>query len=284
MKCIACGSVIPGVESNGFIRCETCRLERRVKLPQQKTLTKLYTREYFKQAGEFLFGYPDYDALAKSHQDYFRQIIQKFLLKSVPPPAKLLDIGCGPGLFLYQAKNAGYQVRGIDMIKKLAQEIKRKYQVQVDAGQFERAHLPHNHFQVVTSFQTFEHSSKPLRFLHKAHQIMSPKGVLLLTTPNTDSIWKKLLGTRWFSYQHTEHIFFWNQKALEYVLQKTGFKMVKFFPDNWRHYSTAEMILLLSAYTNMGKLKNINRLLPDFIKSVRLPFPIGSLGVIAQKI
>ena len=55
---------------------------------------------------------PDWDAASRKHSYIDRSV--KWLAGIIPPGSKILDLGCGPGLYTKRFSDAGYDVTGMD--------------------------------------------------------------------------------------------------------------------------------------------------------------------------
>ncbi len=227
-------------------------------------------------------GYPDYDFFINSFKTYFRAILKKLQDKNLPGRL-IVDIGSGPGVFLNEAKKLGFRVMGVDLSREASLTARSKYGIKVWLGEFEKLKISPDTIDIITCFQTLEHMKNPQKFLKTAYRMLKRGGILLITTPNNDSLWKKILGRHWFSYSHNEHLFFWGRKSLSLAFHKCGFTQQEFFSDDWRSYSFTEVLQLVRAYSGIdltgGWLSPLTKLNGRF----RIPFPIGSIGVLARK-
>ncbi|HHY65046.1 MAG TPA: class I SAM-dependent methyltransferase [Clostridiaceae bacterium] len=59
---------------------------------------------------------PDWDAASRRHS--FIESSVEWLESIIPPGSKILDLGCGPGLYTMRLSNAGYDVTGMDFSRR----------------------------------------------------------------------------------------------------------------------------------------------------------------------
>lgn len=70
-----------------------------------------------------------------------------------------------------------------------------------------------------------EHVRAPHDFLHSAARWLRPGGLLYITTPNADSLNRRLLGLQWSIFSPPEHLTIWSARGLRHALTKAGFKV-----------------------------------------------------------
>ncbi len=103
----------------------------------------------------------------------------------IPPEARILDLGCGPGRNLARLASLGWRAAGLDLswdALLMAQEISRQGQVlQADA-----AALPFqdNSFHAVLALDLLEHVDDAAA-LSEIFRVVKPGGWLILTVPAT---------------------------------------------------------------------------------------------------
>jgi len=73
---------------------------------------------------------PDWDAASRKHETIDRSV--KWLVEIIPPGGKILDLGCGPGLYTKRLSEMGYDTTGMDFSKRSiahakSQDAKTKY-------------------------------------------------------------------------------------------------------------------------------------------------------------
>jgi len=106
--------------------------------------------------------------------------------------AKVLDIGCGGGLFLSLLKQAGAEVIGIELSDSRAQYAKTKHGLEINKHPIENIFWQKeyaNHFDVVTLWDVIEHVNYPFEALQSAANVLKQGGLLLIDTPCRDSFY-----------------------------------------------------------------------------------------------
>lgn len=131
---------------------------------------------------------------------------------------KLLDIGCGNGLFLSEAQKFGYDVYGIDLDAKSISVARQKYGLDnVHAMNLERfvefAEAMNLSFDEITFFEVLEHQPDPQAFLESVKRLLKPGGRISGSVPNRDRAYAE--GDRKNGDDLPPHHFLWlNEEAL----------------------------------------------------------------------
>jgi len=142
-------------------------------------------------------------------------------LREIAPhcaPARVLDVGCGPGFFVEAARAAGWDAWGIDPSTYAVSLAKRALGDRVSVGVVEASGHAPGSFDLVTAFDAFEHVYEPRRFLDAAHGLLRPGGVLAITTPDVTSLLARASGRRWVSFKIPEHVYYWSPLTIREAL------------------------------------------------------------------
>jgi len=109
--------------------------------------------------------------------------------------ARILDIGCGGGLFLSILKQKGAQVTGIELSDSRAQYAKAKHGLQIDKHPIESEYWQNGYaqnFDAVTLWDVIEHVNYPQQTLQCAANVLKENGYLLIDTPCRDSFYHQV--------------------------------------------------------------------------------------------
>jgi len=98
---------------------------------------------------------------------------------------RVLDIACGEGYGTSALLFAGaLSVIGVDISSAACDHAKKKYHIDVRVGDAMEIPLLDRSVDVIVSFETIEHLSDPDRFLSESIRVLSPKGRMIISTPN----------------------------------------------------------------------------------------------------
>jgi SAM-dependent methyltransferase len=205
-----------------LVYCPSCQLGQLAPLPTDGELAALYGSEaYF--TGNDAVGYADYVADAPQLARTFRAKLD--LLFRHGRVDDLLEIGCGPGLFLAEALRAGVsRVVGVDPNPWAVDEARRRG-LDVRLGSIE-AVPAERRFDAVVMLDVLEHVPAPDPFLAAVAARLRPDGRLLVMTPNIRSLLARVSGRRWVSLKVPEHVRYYSPRSIRRLLARAGFDVV----------------------------------------------------------
>lgn len=137
----------------------------------------------------------------------------------------IIDIGCGAGYFMVSAAIRGWHVDGTEISEEAIKLVEKKGQ-RVICGDITSLELEKDKYDVATLFEFIEHTAEPENTIRRVKYIVRPGGLIYITTPNYNSITRRLLGNRWGIF-HKEHFFYFTTKNLTDLLNKYDFKVKK---------------------------------------------------------
>ena len=134
---------------------------------------------------------------------------------------RVLDIGCGPGVFVDLVCRKGYSGVGYD-ISSAPVNYARKYK----RGVFYENFPGGESFDIVTMMHVLEHLDEPQELLTQVKQVLVDDGILHVITPNVEA-------TRgWLGEQYRGNVFApdhkhqWDTAMLSNELAQAGFKIL----------------------------------------------------------
>jgi 2-polyprenyl-3-methyl-5-hydroxy-6-metoxy-1,4-benzoquinol methylase len=222
-SCAFCGSTgfkhILG-QSHFIIKCRKCGLVTTDLVPSDETLSDYY------------HSYPSYDKLSDLTLTRYGEILDK--LEPFRKTNNLLEAGCGFGFFLDEARKRNWNVYGTELSVIALQECKRK-DLTVTETLDPLLESSLQNFDVIVSLEVIEHLTDPVMETEKYSRLTRPGGAIYITTPNFNSLSRRLLGRRWNVIHYPEHIYYFTLPTIRRVLNKYNFKKIKEETSGFSH-------------------------------------------------
>jgi len=172
------------------------------------------------------------------------------------PGLRVLEIGCGTGTLLQRLHARGLDIVGVETSAARIEESRRTYDA-LPIHQISGAALPFpsEHFDIVLSFDVFEHIPDSDAHLTEVSRVLKPGGWYLLQTPNkwTNSIFETI---RWRSLSKwkVDHCSLHSYAQLRRRLARRGFEVAfadvkvvtAFYREKVRRYLGRAGLLLLA--------------------------------------
>ncbi len=202
----------------------------------------------------------------KSRWDYFLSFIFEKVYNPIPfkKNGRILDLGCGNGLGLYNLQNCGWEVYGLDISKMAVEFAQRELGLKnVKYGSLVNNNYPNNFFDVVVLNYVIEHLPDPKVILKKIKKILKYKGLLLITTPNFESVNSIIFRSYWFPLETPRHLYLFTSETFKKLLFSIGGFRIRKVKYDISTYSLGRSLAYL-----FGNGKNVNK----FWMSVKIFF------------
>jgi SAM-dependent methyltransferase len=222
-SCIACGGAAHGVlqriREYTIEQCVCCGLARTRGAAFE--FADLYDRAYF--VGTEAKGYNDYFALGPALVRTNRTRLRR-LRRMAPAARRLLDVGCGPGFFLQQARASGLSASGLEVSPFAAAYGRDQFGLHIVEGLLNEDHLNRlpPRYDLITLWDVIEHLPDPVGAAGLLADRLSPGGLLTLSTGDVRSLAARLCGRRWHLYNLPEHLWFFTEESLRRLLERAG--------------------------------------------------------------
>jgi hypothetical protein len=168
----------------------------------------------------------------------------------------LLDVGSASGIFLEQGEKNGWSVEGIELSPELANRARNKG-FTVTEGLVEEL-SSNNKFPIVTAWEVIEHTVDPIEFMAKLRGYAQDGGLIALSTPLSNGLQARLLGSQFPMICPPEHISLFSKKSITMLGERLRLKVVRF-----------------RSFSNLMKT-NLERGLFRFVfKPIRIPDTLG---------
>lgn len=216
LSCLICGSTnlknLEGYEKAYLCQCEKCSFVFSKCIPTSQELEQYY------------YNYSINNYISPLTIKRYNEILDQF--EPFRKTNKIIDVGCGLGYFLIEAKKRGWEVHGSEFSSKLI-EICEQKNINVQKGKLNEENYPAGSFDIVTSFEVLEHINNPLTDLAGFNYILRKGGLVYITTPNFNSLLRFKLKAAYNIITYPEHLSYYTPKTLEKVFNKSGFKKIK---------------------------------------------------------
>lgn len=207
---------------------------------------------------------------------------RQFLRDRPAPGGKLLDVGCGTGVFLKAAQDAGYEVTGIDFCQTFVEfarshfHLHRVHTADVRTYAEESSHA--RSYDIVTAFEVLEHQDDVSTFMDSLVRLLEPGGFVALSVPNRER-WRHVADD-WDYPPH--HLTRWNASSLVDLCVRHGLSVLSTRTED---VSAGEAAIYLKSW--FGYYRVANRLLRSLRKrsTVRprgADLPIATSRVLLQ--
>ncbi len=224
--CPVCGSSKRHVEFSKYnidiVGCLDCSLRYASKIPRETE--DIYSdEEYLPVAQQCYMQNVDYRK--KRFGGERIEIIRQFT--GEVKGKRLLDIGCGTGWFLDVAQEAGFGVCGQELGKELAKWTAKRLGVDVHSCPVSDIPLKQK-FDVITMFDLIEHVTDPVQLVRDCKQLLTPSGIMLVFTPNFDSLAINVMKENSNLITPAEHLTYFTRKSVEKIAEQTDMELVWF--------------------------------------------------------
>ena len=149
------------------------------------------------------------------------------------PPARVLDVGCGPGAFVALLRWAGFDATGLELSPWVVDFARGAFDVPVLRGGVEAQSFAAGSFGVVVMNDVVEHLTDPVATLQRTALLLDPEGLLVIQTPcapeNLSHAGLARAGDSFLKMLDEEgHLYLFSRRAIALLLERVGLPAVRF--------------------------------------------------------
>lgn len=219
----------------------------------------------------------EYSNEAEGRTKNFKVLFKR--LKRLNPGNSLLDVGAASGIFLDLARKEDFQIDGIEPSAPLANEARENYGIELFNGTVEQFKSDKK-YAVITLLDIIEHLVEPDTFMSAIDALLEDRGLLVLVTPDVNSLAARFMGKRWWHYR-IAHINFFNLPSIKYLFDKHGYDIVLKKKYVWNFTLFYLLTRLFPALKHTDKQ---DKPLQKLLKKVHLKLPLfDSWEIYARK-
>jgi 2-polyprenyl-3-methyl-5-hydroxy-6-metoxy-1,4-benzoquinol methylase len=185
-----------------------------------------------------------------THSYVWQPVLQQ--LASLPAGSRVLDAGCGNGVFARQLLDKGFNVIGMDLEESgIVHARKLCPGVRLEVGSvYDNISIRFGQpIDAVVSLEVIEHLYDPRTFVGRVRECLRPGGLFVLSTPYHGYLKNLLIamGGRFDAHVaplwDAGHIKFWSRRTLTSLLGEKGFRVDAFIGAGRLPYLWKSMIL-----------------------------------------
>lgn len=143
---------------------------------------------------------------------------------SLRPGESMLDIGCGSGLSLLEAKALGGYVTGIEAdpnVRRIADELG----LRIHIGTLQDEPFASEKFDLVVLNQVIEHVPDPALTLVQLRLRLKSDGRIVLVFPNVESFWRRCFGESWINWHVPYHLHHFSRGGFALMALRLGYEV-----------------------------------------------------------
>lgn len=206
-------------EAFTYLRCEACRSVF-LSPPPVDRLAEIYPSNYYAYAA-------DDASLVERVKGWLDKRTFRPLLASVPgDELSVLDVGGGDGWLLSRLRALDPRIRRTQVVDldPAAEAGARERGHEYWCGRIEDFDDP-GPFDVVLLLNLIEHVADPGAVLQRLAKVLSPRGVILIKTPNVDSLDARLFrGRDWGGYHCPRHWVLFERDGFVALAERSGLR------------------------------------------------------------
>jgi SAM-dependent methyltransferase len=206
-----------------YLRCARCQALLLAPQPSPEELAAYYAPAYYSASdSKFPVVFEKLITLYRRHRA--KTLVDRVGAATTP---RVLDIGCGSGIFLQAMAAHGYEAHGIELPGPAARRAGSIPEINLFCGSLDDYPSPAHSFTLVTMWHVLEHMPDPVKAIRHCHALLEPGGWLAIDVPNGDSWQARWFGPLWLHRDPPRHLVEFTPTSLQPLLEKAGFTQLE---------------------------------------------------------
>lgn len=252
-----------------MVRCNRCGLVRSDPIAPPEVLAALYAESTF-----------DYGTEVASLQATYGRYLDSLAAFGAARGA-LLEVGCGNGFFLEEARRRGYAtVHGVEPSRAAIEHAVPEIQPHIRCDVMRPGLFASERYDVICMFQVLDHIPDPNPVIEECFRILNPGGLLLCINHNIAAVSARLMRSL-SPIVDIEHTFLFSPRTMELLFKKHGFEIKRsgMVRNSYRmHY-----LMRLLPFPGALKKMLLATIGSGPIGNIPLSVPLGNLILVARK-
>lgn len=203
-------------ESFAIVQCATCGFQFTNPRPSAAEIGRYYESDAYVSHNSGAAGLINQAYRVARYFTVRRKV--SLLSDLAPRRGRLLDYGCGTGHFLAAAKDAGWEVEGLEPNARAREEASIRLGQPVDYTSL--AAFEPGSFEAITLWHVLEHVHLLNETLAQLTALLTPDGVMIIAVPNVESLDAQHYRELWAAYDVPRHLYHFAPKTMAQLLKK----------------------------------------------------------------
>lgn len=258
----------------GIEQCQQCGLIRTNPRLKQTAIRRCYEESSKKGGGIFFKATGSKERISEKYKwrhvslryRTLAQRLRALCMKNNISKPSLLEVGFAGGRFIKELSKAGFSAYGFDITETGVRRLYSEGYSARYAPSLQEAHYPDNFFDMVVTWEVFEHVPDPDRFSEEVLRIVKPGGYWFIQVPNWRWINLKMRLIDKLPEGHKMkcltiygvanpifHLFNYTHESLKNMLESSGFEHKKslrirlFNESNWKALVAHELLYIFDS-------------------------------------
>ena len=229
-----------------------------------------------------------YDTIADVYDNHYDERrgrcyythLSTYVMEALPQRGKLLDIGCGTGLFVERYIGDGRSAVGLDISRKMIERARRRCRrCDYTVGTGEKIPFCDNSFDAVSSLLVFSYVKDPRAMMSEAHRVLKPGGSIAICTlgkklltrgiPAIYQIGEKMNVKHVVMKDFGEH--YYDETEMEDLFTEAGFSDISVKWCSFAHIDMIDPLFLLAQKIEPFVEKRVPQLAYNIFVSAKKP-------------